>query len=359
MLNLVLSLSLSHTGHWKFNMAPHGKELSEDLKKRIVALHKDGVGYKKIAKTLKLSCSTVAKTIQRFNRTGSTQNRPRHGRPKKLSARAQRHIQRLCLGNRRMSAASIAAEVEGVGGQPVSAQTIRRTLHQIGLHGCRPRRKPLLKMMHKKARKQFAEDKQTKDMDYWNHVLWSDETKINLFGSDGVKRVWRQPGEEYKDKCVLPTVKHGGGSVMVWGCMSAAGTGELQFIEGTMNANMYCDILKQSMIPSLRRLGRRAVFQHDNDPKHTSKTTTALLKKLRVKVMDWPSMSPDLNPIEHLWGILKWKVEERKVSNIHQLRDVVMEEWKRTPVATCEALVNSMPKRVKAVLENNGGHTKY
>ncbi len=67
-LNLVLSLSLSHTGHWKFNMAPHGKELSEDLK-RIVALHKDGVGYKKIAKTLKLSCSTVAKTIQRFNRT--------------------------------------------------------------------------------------------------------------------------------------------------------------------------------------------------------------------------------------------------------------------------------------------------
>ncbi len=244
-------------------MAPHGKELSEDLKKLIVALHKDGIGYKKIAKTLKLSCSTVAKTIQRFNRTGSTQNRPRHGWPKKLSARAQRHIQKLCLGNGRMSAASIAAEVEGVGGQPVSAQTIRRTLHQIGLHGCRPRRKPLLKMMHKKAHKQFAKDKQTKDMDYWNHVLWSDE--INLFGSDGVKHVWRQPSEEYKDKCVLPTVKHGGGSVMVWGCMSAAGTGELQFIEGTMNANMYCDILKQSMIPSLRRLGRRAVFQH-NDP---------------------------------------------------------------------------------------------
>ncbi len=88
-------------------------------------------------------------------------------------------------------------------------------------------------------------------------------------------------------------------------------------------------------------------------------TTTALLKTLRVKVIDWPSMSPDLNPIEHLWGILKWKVEERKVFNIHQLRDIVMEEWKRTPVATCGALVNSMPKRVKAVLENNGGHTKY
>ncbi len=74
--------------------------------------------------------------------------------------------------------------------------------------------------------------------------------------------------------------------------------------------------------------------------------------------MDWPSMSPDQNS-EHLRGILKQKVEEDKVSNIHQLCDVVMEEWKRTSVATCEALVNSMLKRVKAVLENNGGHTKY
>ncbi|KAJ7313589.1 hypothetical protein JRQ81_005106 [Phrynocephalus forsythii] len=142
---------------------------------------------------------------------------------------------------------------------------------------------------------------------------------------------------------------------MVWGCMSAAGTGELQFLERTMKANMYCDILKQGTIPSLLR----AVFQQENNPKHTSKMITALLKKLRVKVMDWPRMSPDLNPIEHLWGILKRKVVAHKVSNIDQLCDVIMEEWKRTPVATCEALVNSLPKRIKAVMKNNGGHTKY
>ncbi len=160
-----------------------------------------------------------------------------------------------------MSAASIAAEVEGVGGQHVSAQTIHRTLHQIGLHGCHLRRKTLLKMMHKKARKQFAEDKQTKDMDYWNLVLWSDETKIHLFGSDGVKRVWRQSGEEYKDKCVLPTVKHVGGNVMVWGCMSAAGTGELQFIEGTMNDNM--SGAEHDPLPS--ETGPQGSIQHDNN----------------------------------------------------------------------------------------------
>lgn len=79
-----------------------------------------------------------------------------------------------------------------------------------------------------------------------------------------------------------------------------------------------------------------------------------MLNKLRVKGLDCPIMSPDLNPIEHLWGILKLKVEEQKVSNIHQLYDVIMKEWKRIPVAPSEALVKSMPKRIKAVLENNG-----
>ena len=126
-----------------------------------------------------------------------------------------------------------------------------------------------------------------------------------------------------------------------------------------MNSNMYSEILQQSMIPYLQKLGSRAVFQYDNDPKHTSKMTTALLNRLRVKVMDWPSLSQDLNPIKHLWGIFKRKVEAHKVSNIRQFRDIVMEEWKSIPVATCEALVNSMPRRVKAVLDNDDDHTKY
>ena len=141
--------------------------------------------------------------------------------------------------------------------------------------------------------------------------------------------------------------------------MGAAGVGVLHFIEGNMNSNIYCEILQQSMIHSLQKLGSWAVFQHDNDAKHTSKMTIAWLKRLRVKVMDWPSMSPDLNPIEHLWGIIKREVEVCKISNICQLRNVVIEEWKSIPVATCEALVNSMARRVKAVLDNDGDHTKY
>ncbi len=103
-------------------------------------------------------------------------------------------------------------------------------------------------------------------------------------------------------------------------------------------------------------LPSETVFQH-NHPKHTAEMITALL--LKGKVMEWPSMSPDLKPIEHMWGILKQKVEKHHVSNIQQLRDVIMEEWKRMPATTSAALVNYMPRRIKAVLDNSGAPTKY
>ncbi len=248
-------------------MAPHGKELSEDLRIRIVALHKDGRGYKKFGNSLELSYSTVASVIQKFSKMGFTRNRPCKDRSKKLSPCAVRQVQKLASKNRCMSAASIALEVAEVEGQLVSAQTICHTLQQVGLHGCRPRRKPLLKLAHKKACKQFAEDNLAKSMNYWNHVLWSDETKINLFDSDGVQHVWWRPGEEYQEYCALPTVKHGGGSIMVWGCMSAAGTRELRFIEGNMDSNMYCDILKQKMMPSLQKLFSNIIMTPNTPPR--------------------------------------------------------------------------------------------
>ncbi len=290
--------------------------MSQDLRKKIISLHKNGEGYKKISKALLISQNTVAKVVQTFKKDGTaTISQRRPGRPRKLTPRQERLLMRRVEENRHASSLQISKEVESQTGVTISRDTIRRTLQRNGMHGCRPRKKPLLKPRHKKAR--------------------------------------------LEKKCMEPTVKHGGGSVLMWGCMSAAGVGELHFIDGIMNSQMSCSILKEKVLPSLRALGHRALFQHDNDPKHTSKATVGFLKKNRVKVIQWPSMSPDLNPIEHLWGILKRQVEHHSPSSIQSLKEVILESWKKIDLAKCRQLVHSMPRRLGAVIKNHGGHTKY
>uniref|UniRef100_A0A1A8EQB5 Tc1-like transposase DDE domain-containing protein n=1 Tax=Nothobranchius korthausae TaxID=1143690 RepID=A0A1A8EQB5_9TELE len=182
---------------------------------------------------------------------------------------------------------------------------------------------------------------------------------ITVFETNGFKTVWRHKGEDLKKKRMVTTVKHGGGGVIMWGCMSADGVGELHFIDGIMTSTMSCSKLKEEMLPSLCAHGRRALFQYDSDPEHKLKATGASLQKNRLKVVEWTSLSPDLDPIQHLWGILKQQVEHHSPSSIQALKEVLLEEWKKIDVAICRHLVRSMPRRLGAVLENHGGHRKH
>ncbi len=336
-------------------MAPHGREMSQDLRKKIISLHKKGEGYKKISKALLISQNTVAKVVQTFKKDGTaTISQRRPGRPRKLTPRQERLLMRRVEENRHANSLQLSKEVESQTGVTISRDTIRRTLQRNGMHGCRPRKKPLLKPRHKKARLDFARAHADKDEDYWDSILWSDETKINVFGTDGFKTVAKVRNTKKNAWCLQWNMV-----VAVSLCGAAwvlLVSGELHFIDGIINSQMW---IEEKMLPSLHAFGRRALFQHDNDPKHTSKATVGFLKKNRVKVIQWPSMSPDLNPIEHLWGILKRQVEHHSPSSIQSLKEVILEEWKKIDLAKCRQLVHSMPRRLGAVIKNHGGHTKY
>ncbi len=155
--------------------------MSQDLRKKIIYLNKKGEGYKKISKALLISQNTVAKAVQTFKKDGTaTISQRRPGRPRKLTPRQERLLMRRVEENRHASSLQLFKEVESQTGVTTSRDTIRRTLQRNGMHGCRPRKKPLLKPRHKKAHLEFARAHADKDEDYCDSILWSDETKINV-----------------------------------------------------------------------------------------------------------------------------------------------------------------------------------
>ncbi len=142
---------------------------------------------------------------------------------------------------------------------------------------------------------------------------------------------------------------------------TAKGPGRLICVKERMNGAMYREILSENLLPSARalKIKRGWVFQHDNDPKHTTRATKEWLRKKHFKVLEWPSQSPDLNPIENLWRELKVRVAQRQPQNITALEEICMEEWAKIPATVCENLVKTYRKCLTSVIANKGYITKY
>ena len=239
-------------------------------------------------------------------------------------------------------------------------QTIRNRLISVGLHARNPAKKAYVSAKNRQERITFAKEHIGWTTQQWSTVLWSDESKFNLFGSDGRCKVWRPNREKYNPLYQKPTVKHGGGNVLIWGAFSRSGTGPLIQITGIMDRFVYRDILEKAMLPYARvRMPRKWTFQQDNDPKHSSKVLQEWLVKNKVDVLKWPSQSPDLNPIEHLWNEMGRRLGAQHFSNSNQLYEKLREIWSEIPVSVCERLLDSMPRRCQAVLDARGYPTKY
>ncbi len=150
-------------------------------------------------------------------------------------------------------------------------------------------------------------------------------------------------------------------SVMIWAAMSSAGVGPLCFLKSTVNTAIYQEILEHFMLPSADKLYGDAdfIFQQDLAPAHTAKGTKSWFNDHGVTVLDWPANSPDLNPIENLWGIVKRKMRDTRPNNADDLKATVKETWASIPPQQCYKLITSMPRQIEAVIKAKGAPTKY
>lgn len=246
-----------------------------------------------------------------------------------------------------------------------SAYTIRRELQRRHYKAIKKPYVLPLTRSRCNARFRFAEAYRSWTVEDWKRVVFSDETKVNRLGSDGLHWTWIDPDGKLHQRNVIHTYKHGGGSVMIWGCFCWSGPGFITKIQGTMDSDLYCSILEDEFKQTLEYYGlevKDIIFQQDNDPKHKSKKAIQWFQDNGVEVLQWPSYSPDLNPIEHMWAELKRKLQlyDELPKSITELWERISYTWNKCMTKEyCQKLIESMPQRIEACYKAKGGFTKY
>lgn len=238
------------------------------------------------------------------------------------------------------------------------------------MHGRVAAKKPFISKKNAEARLNFAKKYSDWTVEDWKRVLWTDESKFNKVCSDGKRYVRRPKNKRYDPKYTKGTVKFGGGNIMVWGCFSWFGLGPLYLVKGNMDAVQYRDdILSSTMLPFAANLPANWLFQQDNDPKHKSKLVSKWLSDNNIKQLSYslrgkevigtPAQSADLNPIENLWNEAKKPLRGRRFKKDQELFSAALDAWQSVPKERLEKLVESMPRRMKAVINAKGYATKY
>jgi len=324
----------------------------------------NGEPTRKIADLEQVSQSGVAKIKMKLASTLDLKDLPRSGRPRILTERDERKIVREIVSNSAQTAVDVQKNLKHNDLLEISTQTVRRALRRNGLRARIKRKKPLLSKNHRKQRLEFAKKHKDWKEEDWARVVWSDESKFQLFGSDGKQYCWVKPSDQIDPRSVQPTVKHGGGNIMVWGCITWSGIGFMCRIENIMDAAQYRTILDTCLMPSMdwyKMKKEEVVFQHDNDPKHTSKLVQKWLSENEINVMKWPAQSPDLNPIEHIWNEVDRRLRKLpgKISSKEDLWDKLQDAWNDLKEDDCRKLIKTMPERVRDIIKAKGGYTRW
>ncbi|CAB4490366.1 unnamed protein product [Rhizophagus irregularis] len=276
--------------------------------------------------------TSILRLKKKYEETKSIENKPKSGCSRKLTDCDERIIVRCIMTDECSTAVNVQKSLKVVDNIEVSKSTVRRALNRNGL---------------------FARSWTVSD---WNKVVWSDESKFQIFGSDGHAYCWKKPEEALTTRHVKPTVKFGGESVFVWRCFTFLGVGYLCKIDGGLDAELYRRILDEDFLETLKYCDLNCsniIFQQNNDLKHTAKRTLEWFEVNNIQLLSWPS--------EHLWNDVDRRLRQLNVEirGNDALWEHISKIWNETSLEACTKLINTMPERINDVLKAGRGYTRW
>jgi len=306
--------------------------------------------HRAIARKFGVRRETVRDIYARFQETGTVDDLERPGRPRTTTPAQDKELVHIVRRHPDEPSHRTSVRLRERTGVNLAPSTVRTRLVAEGLPARPYASKPALTAIQKVSRLAFAKRHRTRK---WRNALFSDEAKFQL-GSR--KRLVRRAASE---KISKRTFKHPG-SVNVWGCFGRRGFGDIHIFQENMTADAYVGILDSHLLQSAKHVVPPSwIFQDDNDPKHRSSKAKKWLSDHEVKRLDWPSNSPDINPIENVWALLKDRVAAREPGNLDQLEQYIREEWAKLTRSLAEHLVDSMPDRMQALIDADGDSIDY
>lgn len=247
----------------------------------------------------------------------------------------------------------------------VDPRTVSRAMRKRGVKAYVKQKKPDLTPKQKAERLKWAKEHKNWTVDQWKQVMFSDESTISRMSSSGKEFYYSDlEHKRFQDHQVKRTKQHGGGKLMVWGCITYYGAGDLAWSPDLFNSDYYLTVLQDEVIASRDWYNMDPatfIFQHDNSSVHTAGKVKKFLDENNITVLPWPANSPDLSPIENVWHYLKWKLNQYETppKDMDELWKRLEDEWVTIPLEYFQKLYKSMPRRVAECIRLKGGRTRY
>ena len=334
-----------------------------ETKSAIKTLLKNNLSQRQIARQLNVSQNCVFLVSQKLKANLPLTNSVGQGRKKATTEREDRFLLKKMKENRTKSSQILAAEWNSSNQKQLCASTVRRRLLSMGYKTYTTKRKPLITVHQIRQRIKFAKGHQHW-LNEWNNVIWSDEAHFEVLNRKNRLLVRRLISETDEPFNFVPRVQGGGGTVSVWGCMSGGARGSLVTYTGRLNGPAYIKVIEHALPMFIENTFDSKqndwVFMQDNAPAHTCKYSAAWFKKNRINVLEWPSNSPDLNPIENIWDYIDKGLTKLKPTTVYELQEMIGKLWCNFSPIRCQNLVNSMPRRMqRCILARGKTFNKY